>query len=264
MAGVGALLVIVLIVGGYFLFGSSGSDGQPAPSEAQATETEQTDSPPTGHAASGMAATPDPSDEPQEAVAEQPDTPAPGPTTPRDASTTQSPVASATQQPPANRSDETPEAGEAPTETPQETLLSEDGPATPEIVRLRASQGDSGTGEGSGEETATPSSETMQQVVPTVQQLARDLKTYLETEDTNGLRAMMYRDWDAFFETADGIKATVQTATPRVSGTRATVDVQVELTYQDADAQNQQRRSAYIWTLQYMNNDWMLTRVASR
>ena len=101
----------------------------------------------------------------------------------------------------------------------------------------------------------------LQKLEPEIQMLAQNLKYFFEQEDNNGLRAMFYRGWEAFFPTADSITAVVRPEQTQVTDSRATVDVRVELTYQDENNQSQQNTTRYTWRLEYLNDDWMLTRV---
>ncbi len=112
-----------------------------------------------------------------------------------------------------------------------------------------------------GEEVTILSKAILQRLEPEIQMLAQHLKYSYEQQDNNGLRAMFYRDWEEFFQTADTITAVVRLGQPRVSSSNATVDVQVELNYQDEHKQNQHNTSTYTWQLAYKQDAWMLTGV---
>lgn len=99
---------------------------------------------------------------------------------------------------------------------------------------------------------------------PAVQRLAGYLKTHIEGENAGGMQALFHRGWEPFFEQAEGIRATVQSGTAEVNGTQATVHVQVDLQYRDAGQEPQQGSRSYTWTLQYMDGDWVLMRVATQ
>jgi serine/threonine protein kinase len=96
-----------------------------------------------------------------------------------------------------------------------------------------------------------------------VNSFSQTLKTSMEQEDSNGMRAMFYqdRDWRAFFEKAEAIAAAVSLGEVQISGNSATIPVQVALTYRDDQNQTQQETLSHLWTLQNMGGDWMITRV---
>ena len=99
---------------------------------------------------------------------------------------------------------------------------------------------------------------------PAVQRLAGYLKSNIEQENAGGMQALFHRGWEPFFEQADGIRATVRPGTAEVKGTQATVRVQVDLQYRDAEQESQQDTRSYAWTLHYLDGDWVLMQVAAQ
>jgi hypothetical protein len=112
-------------------------------------------------------------------------------------------------------------------------------------------------------ELAEPASE-LPSAQPAVQRLAGYLKSNIEQENAGGMQALFHRGWEPFFEQADGIRATVRPGTAEVNGTQATVRVQVDLQYRDAEQERQQDSRAYAWTLHYLEGEWVLMQVAAQ
>ncbi len=159
-----------------------------------------------------------------------------------------------TEGPQANREEEV--------EPPETATM--DTPALPKIDKINvapAHQADEGAPEDEAPdgEDNPPTEAILQKLEPEIQLLAHNLKYSYEQQDNNGLRAMFYRGWEAFFQTADSITAVVRPEQTQVTGSHATVDVRVELTYQDEHKQNQHNTSTYTWKLAYKHDAWMLT-----
>ena len=91
----------------------------------------------------------------------------------------------------------------------------------------------------------------------------------LEQEDADEMHAIHdfydYEVWKDFFDRTEDITADVlPTGDVQVIGSRATVDIQVQLGYRDNKNRPQKENFSYIWTLENLNNQWILTNVTTR
>jgi len=275
----GVFLMLVLVAGGYFVFRLSGdlarqetglSEGQAASLAAPDSLVDETALPPSDDIRG------DTSEVSSEALTEEPGEHPPEQDTAVENEQQQETEEQATHPPehtvaPIDNPETNPdEEAITPQEEPSEAepldTTSTDIQTEPEIREIhvsaeeqadeRAPEGDALDGEGNRLTEAI-----LQKLEPEIQLLAQNLKFFFEQEDNNGLRSMFYRGWAAFFQTADSITAVVRPEQTQRTGSHATVNVRVELTYQDENNQNRQNITRYTWTLQYLNDDWMLTRV---
>ena len=109
-----------------------------------------------------------------------------------------------------------------------------------------------------------------EEVPPALEQainsFAETLKVTLETKDAGTMSAMFYRgrDWRAFFETAGEITAVVRPGPVQVAGKTATVLIEADLTYHNAQAQPEQETLKHLWTIKNMGGDWIPTKVVAQ
>lgn len=89
------------------------------------------------------------------------------------------------------------------------------------------------------------------------------LETSIETRDVQGMQAMMYRDrdWRAFFETAEDITVVVRPGLVQEAEHRASLVVEMDLTFRPAQGQQQRETLKHLWMLQHLQGDWMIRRV---
>lgn len=114
------------------------------------------------------------------------------------------------------------------------------------------------------ETTSEDEAAALAEVQEVVRSLTRELKLTIEREDAASMNALYYRGWESFFEEAEAITAVVRSGDVQISGTEATASVSLDLSYRDADNQNQQRAQANVWTLMQLGEEWVLRRVSSR
>ena len=103
-----------------------------------------------------------------------------------------------------------------------------------------------------------------EEVRSAVERLTRHLKASIEGENISGMDALFYRGWAPFFEEANATIAAVRSENVQVSGTQATVDVYLDLDYQDTEDQRQQSARSYRWTLRRLSDGWVLMRVRAQ
>ncbi len=134
--------------------------------------------------------------------------------------------------------------------------------APPETTSEDSTETAAATPEPAPEEEDTAAAQA--EVLGAVQRLARHLKASLEREDISGMDALFYRDWESFFEDANAITAVVRPENVQVSGAQATVDVYLDLDYQDNEDQRRQSARSHRWNLVRMGDGWVLTRVGAQ
>ena len=102
------------------------------------------------------------------------------------------------------------------------------------------------------------------EVLSAVERLTRHLKASIEGENISGMDALFYRGWAPFFEEANATIAAVRSENVQVSGTQATVEVYLDLDYQDTEDQRRQSARSYRWTLRRLSDGWVLMRVRAQ
>jgi hypothetical protein len=112
----------------------------------------------------------------------------------------------------------------------------------------------------------TPERETVVSPVNTIGQLAGQLQRAFESENLGALRSFhpYFNRYSGLFDNADNIRATVATAPPDVSGTRATVAVTLSLRYETGGRTEAPPPVRLRWTLEQRGSTWRLVDVASR
>ncbi len=279
IAVLGVFLVLVLVAGGYLVFRLSedlarqeigASEGQAASLAAADSLVGETALPPSEDSRGGTseASSETMTEEPVEQPPEQDTPPATEQQQETEEQATHAPerAVAPTDDPEVNPGETVdPQANREEETQPLDSTSTAPQPA-PEIREIRVAaeeQADEGAPEDDAPdgEGNPPTEAILQKLEPEIQLLAQNLKYFFEQEDNKGLRAMFYRGWEAFFQTADSITAVVRPEQAQGTGSHATVDVRVELTYQDENNQSRQKTTRYTWRLQYLNDDWMLTRV---
>ncbi len=241
----GFFLMIILVVSGYFGFArDTGEDGEP-PSPAAASGDTLTDAPVVSTEAPAVS-TEVPLTEAAPLSLEDP-----AQTDPPDEPATDDGAPQATEQQRLATEQTLDAADRLLDQAALPETTAEDSTETAELTLEPATEQD---------DTAAVQAE----VLGTVQQLARHLKASLEAEDVSGMDALFYRGWESFFADANAITAVVRSENVQVSGTQATVDVYLDLDYQDNEDQRQQSARSHRWNLVRMGDGWVLTRVGAQ
>ncbi len=238
----GIFLVAVLTVGGYFgLIRGTGQDPSKQPSgQALASSDTLADTPIAPVDAPITEAALLPSEDEAEDVSAPPDEPAADAADPQ--ASEQEQLAT---EPALDDEDALLDQADAPEAAP------DDPPETTEVIPEPATE---------EEDTAAVQAE----VLSAVQRLTGHLKASIEGENVSGMDALFYRGWAPFFEEANAIIAAVRSENVQVSGTQATVDVYLDLDYQDTEDQRQQSARSYRWTLRRLSDGWVLMRVRAQ
>src|SRR5690606_32080543 len=101
----------------------------------------------------------------------------------------------------------------------------------------------------------------------TVSRLVSRLKAGFEAKDLAALTAISpeFGSWRDFFAVTSGIEADVSSSDVRVNGSRATVQMQIQLDY--LDNKNRRQRTPTLrqnWTLEQSGDDWRVVNVSAR
>ena len=234
----GIFLVAVLTVGGYYgLLRGSGQDPSPSGQALAASDT-LADTPPVDAPITEAALLS--SEDEAEDVSAPPDEPVADAADPQ--ATEQERLAT---EPALDDEDALLDQADAPEATPDNR------PETTEVVP------EPGTEQ---EDTAAVKEE----IRSAVERLTRHLKASIEGENISGMDALFYRGWAPFFEEANATIAAVRSENVQVSGTQATVEVYLDLDYQDTEDQRRQSARSYRWTLRRLSDGWVLMRVRAQ